>query len=164
MKSLNESIRSFINEVNEIIQERGIDHVNRDEVQRNWTDYASTIDTTRVQNICSHIFAVPAEQIHIDFAPHDYEESAITINYYSSDEAVNAVNGFLTYSSKYGKFANFGIKGAEVRHASLSDTLNPNAWVDLTEINSAGEVIHKMPDLNNGQIIVTFDINEDMFQ
>ena len=160
MKSLTESLRSYSDVLESVLQERGINSIFHDEVQRNWTTYAAKIDTTRVQAIAAKVFQCPAEQVHVEIDINNYEETAVFCNYYSKDEALKAISGYLTYTNMYHKFANFGIKGAQIRGASIDDTINPNAWVDLTDAQTPGEVLHKLPELSNGTITVVFDVDE----
>lgn len=160
MQSLSESMRSLMDSINDVLQERGPESIHKDEVQRNWTQYASEIDPSRVQAITAKIFQAPRDQVHVEISPDDYEESAVFFNYYSQEEAVKALQGYFNYTQKYQKFANFGIKGAHVRAGSISDSINPNAWVDLGEVHSVEEVLHKLPQINSGTITITFDIDE----
>jgi hypothetical protein len=163
MKSLSESMRDFADQINSVLMERGPESIHKDEVQRNWTQYASEVDPARVKAITAKIFNAPADQVHVEINPHDYEESVVFFNYYSKEEAIQALQGYFSYTQKYQNFANFGIKGAHVRAGSISDSINPNAWVDLGEVHSVEEVLHKLPQISNGTITVTFDVSEDQF-
>jgi len=163
MKSLTETLRSYVDDVNSVLMERGIPSIYHDEVSRNWTDYAAGVDKSKIQNISSKVFGCNPSQVHVEIDSHDYDESGVFFNYYSQEEAAQALQGFFAYIQRYKQFANFGLKGATVRAASIYDTINPNAWVDLTEVHSVEEVFHKLPNINNGTISIAFDINEQSY-